>query len=264
MEMKIGIRLHPATDDPSKRGVSFKTMCPDCDVPVDWQGYECPECGKEINHYSHGNAGYEVGDDEYIILDRKEIDKIKKKRSKNVPILNFIPSRAMEKRKELLVGRTYIASPQEGSVKRYQWIAESLGHDWGIAKIVFSSGAETLVGFTTEIIETDGELVPILLFRELAYEKEKRELPDKLKDANWKELDEEELEYAGKMIDRFMADSVEEALDFLSNIKDEYTEDLENLIDKRLSGETVEIEVPEEEEKEEDDEELLKALAGEE
>lgn len=250
LEMKIPVRLHPATDDPSKGGVRLKTLCPKCQTKMKWQGYGCENCGEHINHWSKGDAGYEI-DDEIVPIKREEVKAVSKSRSVNVEILGFLLHENIEA--ERMAGKVYRASPQKEGVKYYQYLSEQLGDRWGIAKFCFGR-REVLLGFTAKADDELGR--NILVFHQLMFNKQMRGLPKKLKDAEWKELTNEEKEYAEMLISKFTIEPNWEEL------KDEYREDLEELIRKKQAGEEIEVEVPETEleEKEENELEVMKAI----
>lgn len=249
-----------------QESIDTKTLCPDCEEPtkMDWQGYTCPSCGKNINHWSQGDRGFEyekaVEDEcpncgteidtekykkcpecdeeipesttEHVRVTEEERNALKAERESTIELFGFVPEDSVEFPR-LSTSKPYHVIPQEEGEKQYAILAETLEDKVGIGKVVFGS-KEHLVG----IREVDGKLVANRLY----YDDEIREpSPFKLPDVSQKER-----EAAQEMVE---SNTIEPDW---GEYEDEYRSSLEDLIGKRLQGEEVEIETPEEPEEESD------------
>ena len=86
----IPIKLYPATDDKS---FSFHQLCPK-GHRIKYKRW-CPVEEKEIP-YSEIKKGYEIEKDNYVMIDKNDLDKIKLKTTKSIDIKEFVDSKELD------------------------------------------------------------------------------------------------------------------------------------------------------------------------
>lgn len=220
------VKLYKTAKD---KKIQFRSLCPDCETPLKRGNYYCPECGREVE-YGERKRGYQVGKDEFVVLENEELESLRLKRSKTIELKGFIQNDAMDER--FLSGREYYVVPQEGGKKPYKILAERLGDRIGLGKVVFRR-KEHLIGIT----ERKGQLhAQVLRYADEIRERPNFELP---------QISDKERETAEEMISEYtITPNWEE-------FSDTYSESVKELVKKKLEGEPVEIKRPKVEEEEE-------------
>lgn len=94
----------------------------------------CPDSGKEVD-YDDTARGIEVAKDEYVLVDEKEIEKLKPEKGKAIDIEQFVD---LEEIDPIYFDRVYYVTPTEGSAKSYRLLHEAMKDSGriGLAKIV--------------------------------------------------------------------------------------------------------------------------------
>src|SRR2546421_361827 len=85
--ISIPVRLYVATES---HGVSFRQLCPRHESPVKYKRW-CAEGDHEVS-FGEILRGYEVGKDEYVVLDDHDLDNLPLPTSKAIEIQEFVPS----------------------------------------------------------------------------------------------------------------------------------------------------------------------------
>jgi DNA end-binding protein Ku len=187
--------------------VKYKKTCQDCD-------------GAEVKNEDIVK-GYEYQDDNYIILEDEDFEKIKSKRDKTITIEKFVDLHLID---PLYFEKTYFVAPQ-GAVQAYSLLMgamESKGMA-GIAKTVLGT-KDTLIVLRVK----DGKM----LLNTLYFQDEIQQSPAK----DVKPVTSgKELELAKNLIENMIEDFD------ISSYKDEYREKLANLIDSKISGRALEV-----------------------
>ena len=180
----------------------------------------CPDTGKEIA-YDDTARGIEVGKDEYVLVDEKEIEKIKPERGRSIEIEQFVELDDID---PIYFDRVYYVTPTEGSSKAYRLLHEAMKESGrvGLARFVMRDkqyiAALRVVG--------DG-----VVLHTLHYADEVLSLDDALPGTIAKAKPAaKELQIAQQLIQ-----SMTKPLD-LSDFKDDYREQLEALVESKKHG----------------------------
>lgn len=257
----------------SEEKIDTTTVCPECDdpTPLDWQGYKCPECGRDVSHHSQADRAKDVGQD-VVKIDKKEMDAAKLSRSPHLDIKGLVDSSEVGFPRDSM-DKAYWLTPktsgkdQQNKVtkKCYGIMREMLGDKVAIGNIVFSN-KEYIIGIThvsedemKELYEQMGEdpsEVPdggSIMAQGLYYNEEIRTPSD----YEVAEIGPDEKEMADKVKDELSAEIEWE------DEKDRYKESLKDIIKKKVKGESVDVEEVEEETTSGDPMQMMKETVGE-
>jgi DNA end-binding protein Ku len=180
----------------------------------------CPDTGEEFE-YADTARGIEVAKDQYVLVEDKEIDAIKPEKGRTIEIEQFVDLKEID---PIYFDRVYYVTPTEGSAKAYKLLHEAMSASGriGLARFVMRDrqnlAAIRVVG--------DGIVLHTLHFDDEVLKLEDT-LPGTLAKAK---PAPKELDVAKQLIEAMTGD-----LDF-SKFKDDYREQLEDLIDKKRSG----------------------------
>jgi DNA end-binding protein Ku len=232
--VNIPVKLYTATRDHS---VSFRNLCPEHHEPLKYKRW-CPKGEHEVD-YNEMQKGYEIGDT-YVVIEKEELDKLKLDSSSTIDIDKFVDVAEVP---VLAYDTYYYVVPDKGGEKAYSLLHEvlTLTGNMAVGKVVLRS-KEYVVGiknykkgmilitlrYADEIVDLDQVL--------------SEELP---------EPSEKEEELAKMLVEKLAND-----LD-LSEYEDRYRTRVQELVEKKLKGESVEIEKVSEVEKTKD---ILEAL----
>lgn len=93
------------------QGISFKQLCPNCDVPVSYHRV-CPKCNQEIEYHQLKN-GFEISKDNIVVVDKTVFKTLE---SYPTTILGIIPTNSEF---EFITEKCYMLTPQKEAVKQY-------------------------------------------------------------------------------------------------------------------------------------------------
>lgn len=116
----IPIRMYLATEAHS--AVSFRQLCPHCKLPIKQQRH-CPT-DDHVVAYNDVLKGYEVGKNQFVIIDEEDLDKLPLKTTKTIDIMEFV-ERA-EVPLGLYVKSAYYLEPEEVGVKPFFLLKRAL------------------------------------------------------------------------------------------------------------------------------------------
>lgn len=176
----------------------------------------CEECnGKEVLTKDI-IKGYKTADDEYIVFEKQELERLKTPKDKTVTIDGFVNISEID---QVYYDESYYVEPQ-GADKAYFLLAEALESEGkaGIAKCVLGSRESVVL-----LRAKDGFLVLSTLF----FDEEIKPVPFK---ADNKQSSQKELVMAMSIIK-----SMEQKFE-PSRYKDEYTERLRSAIEQKKAG----------------------------
>ena len=128
----IPVRLYLATESKS---VSFRMLCPDCHTPIRNKRW-CPNEDKEVA-WSSTVRGYEVGKDEYVIVEDSDLDQLPLSTAHTIEILEFVDDNEIEA--GLYIKTAYYLEPEAVGVKPYYLLKAALESTGRVAvgKIAF-------------------------------------------------------------------------------------------------------------------------------
>jgi DNA end-binding protein Ku len=222
--VSIPIRLYPATEE---KGLKFNQLHDEDHGRIKYQRV-CAIDGEEVP-FEHIVKGYEYEKDKYVVLTDEDFDAVPVESSRAIDILQFVD---LEEIDPMYYKKTYYLIPEEMGVKAYTLLREAMSQTGrvGIAKVSFR----------------DKEHLAALRFRDDVFLLETMFWPDEIRAADFDEIGE-----SGKIKVRpqevQMAESLIENLTSTFNpeeYNDGYREALLQVVEKKVSGEEIEV-IPE-------------------
>jgi DNA end-binding protein Ku len=211
--VSIPVRIQNATKE---QKVSFHQITPCCGARVG-QDLRCKSCGQQVSR-AEVKKGYEISKDNYVVLERAEVEAVKLPSVKTIEVVGFIPADSLD---PITFAETYYIAPEEGGEKGYSLLLEALRELGRIA-----IGRLTMNGkeHTVAISSRKGLLLLTLLWypNEIVAPPEVGLVP----------ISERELELAKQLLKAM------DGVDF-REFKDRYVEALKELIKAKLEGKEV-------------------------
>lgn len=199
----------------------------------------CSRDGEEVQ-WSDIAKAYEVRKREFIVFSNEELEALTPKSDKKIKVDKFVPLASVD---DIYFDKTYFLIPEEDARDAYSLLLNSL-RDMGMAGV----GKFTLR--TKEYPVLIQVYENALLLRTLRYGYEVVNPIDMEDLYGLPEPDDEELEMAYKIIDN-LSDEFD-----IADYEDTFRERVEELVEKKMKGETIVIE----EQKTEEVKELMVAL----
>jgi DNA end-binding protein Ku len=219
--VNIPIQLEMAIHE---KTVSFHMMSDDGTCRLRRKLY-CPDTGKEFD-FSQTARGIELAKGEYVLIDEDEIKKLKPERGRTIEIVQFIDQDELD---PLYFDRVYYVVPTEGSVKSYKLLYDAMTHRKKIALARFVMRERQYIAAIRPL--GDG-----LALHTLHYVDEVVRPEDAMPSAlSRTKSGAKEIQAAEQLIE-----AMAEPLD-LSTFRDEYREKLQELIERRKHGKTIEV-----------------------
>jgi DNA end-binding protein Ku len=240
--VNIPVGVYLATED---REFSFNQLCGKAHR-IRYKKW-CPVEEREIP-YSEIKKGYEVSKDNYIVIDKPDLDRIKLRTTSTIDVKEFVDEKEFD---PILIEKSYYIAPdnkrKNRNDKAYSLLVRVLTDTKKVAvgKVVLKDKEHLVVirpyqrALVMHLVHYLDEIRPV-------------DEIDELKDIQRASLDNKELSL-GKMLVENLAS---EHLD-LSKYSDAYTKELEKLIDAKSKGKTI-VEKPVE--KVEETKDLVAAL----
>jgi len=116
----IPIRMYLATEAHS--AVSFRQLCPHCKLPIKQQRH-CPT-DDHVVAFNDVLKGYEVGKNQFVIIDDEDLDKLPLKTTKTIDIMEFVERDAVPL--GLYVKSAYYLEPEDVGVKPFFLLKRAL------------------------------------------------------------------------------------------------------------------------------------------
>jgi len=82
----IPVRMYLATEAHS--AVSFRQLCPHCQLPIKQQRH-CPT-DDHVVAFNDVLKGYEVGKNQFVLIDEDDLDKLPLKTTRTIDIVEFV------------------------------------------------------------------------------------------------------------------------------------------------------------------------------
>lgn len=225
--VSIPIRLYNAIE--TGRKVKFRQLHREDNSPIQYKKV-CRGC-EEVLSQSDIVKGYEYSDDNYVIIEPDDLEKLELKSTKVIEILAFVDENEVH---SILLEKPYYVGPSgDVGMQGYQLLASALNkaNKVAIAKVVIRERENTVV------IAPKGD---VLVMYELLYDEEIREEKDIPEFAPTK-VDESQVKLAETLIAQMTKEF--SSLD----LKDRYYDKVMDLIEKKVSGKEI-IRISEEEE----------------
>jgi DNA end-binding protein Ku len=180
--------------------------------------------GEEVS-YDDMVKGYEISPDQYVVLTKEELEELAPKKTRAIEIHDFVDVGDID---PIYFNQPYYLGPDKGSEKAYALLAKAMTESGkaAIARFVLRN-KENLAA-----IRSDGKVLTMATMR-FADEIVPPERLDDVLGADGEAPAKREVEMAEKLIDSLAADWNPEAY------RDEYREELLELIERKARGESV-------------------------
>lgn len=217
--VNIPVRVFPATD--SAATISFNQLHAECQTRIQQKRW-CPHCEREVP-LSEIVKGYEFEKGRYVVMTEEDISKVRPESTRVIDLVQFTDAAAID---PIYVERPYYLAPDGNmAVEAFAVMREGMKGKAGIGKLALY-GREYLVAVQPK----DRGLVMYTLrhareVRSMDNIDELQSVPSKVKP--------EEIKLARQVIQNF-----EGALDW-EEYRDEYQEQLQQIIDAKVAGEEV-------------------------
>lgn len=122
----IPVRMYLATESHS---VSFRLLCPNDHTPIKQKRW-CPLEDREVG-WTEAVRGFEVGKDEYVLIDDSDLDRLPLPTAQTIEILEFVDDNEIEP--GLFVKQAYYLEPETVGAKPYRLLRSALGRTGRVA-----------------------------------------------------------------------------------------------------------------------------------
>jgi len=248
----MGIRCKMYTAVFPEAGSRFNQIHRDCGSRIREPKW-CPVCEKFVDKKDEIKKGYKVGKEEYVIFEEEELKALKLKSNGSIEITEFVePSAISDVR---IFGKPYFLAPDWDTdrkkfmgLKEFTLFSETLRITglWAIGKMVQRDREHIVIirPFNSN---------NILLLQEIRYQTELKDVSEIKTDRV--QISERDLELSKMLFEAMKGDGD------LSKFTDRYEEALQELVERKLAGETIKVEaLPSREEAVDLAEQLLQSL----
>lgn len=236
--LTIPVKLYTAQRDAS---VSFSNLCPE-GHKLTYKKW-CPICNKEV-HSSEIKKGFQISKNQFVIFTQEEIEALKQKAEKSIEVLGFTDISATD---PVMFNKTYYIAPKEEIFAKPFYL---------LFDIMSETRKVAVVKFTFRNKEHLAILRPLktlfaltLLYTAESIVKEEQILPEKPKVS----VSEQEKELGKQLIENMNIDFHELWAEF----KDKFKEKIMEIVEKKLQGEEITVEIKEKKEEAVDLQEAL-------
>ena len=218
--VNIPIKLYSAVES---GGPDFRMLCKEHHAPIHYKRV-CEEGGEEVP-WNNIVSGLEIGKDDYFILTRDELDKLKPGGQENFEIIEFVDSDAL---KDIYYNKSYFVAPGEKSEKPY-FLFKGLLEEMGliaIGKFVMKNKEHLCALQPYE----QGMLLYILHYHQYV-----RDIGEVVP-AKQPEIGAKEKELGKQLIEKYREQELR-----MEEFRDTFMDRLKDLVRRKLAGEEIEI-----------------------
>jgi len=217
--VNIPVQLQTAVQE---KTVSFHMLSKDGSCRLRRKLY-CPETGKEVD-FGDTTRGVEIAKDEYVLVDDKEIERMRPEKGRTIAIEQFVK---LDEIDPIYFDRAYFVAPTNGSDKAYKLLHEAMKESGRVGLALFvMRGRQYLCALR---VSSEG-----LILHTMHYPDEVLSIDDALPSTLAKAKGPaKELGVARQLID-----AMTHPLD-LSNFHDDYREQVNALIERKRSGKKI-------------------------
>jgi DNA end-binding protein Ku len=214
----IPVRLFTAVRE---KRLHFRTLHDQDKVPLKQKMY-CPADGKEV-HPEHTVKGYEIEKDRFVVIRQDELDAARPKGTKAIEIQDFVE---LDEIDPLFFDRPYYVAPKPEGAKPYKLLLEAMEKTKkvGIAKVVMWNKE-----YLAALRPLDGALV----LETMHFNDEVIKVDTVPGVETTAKVDDRELKMATQLIDSLTTDFKP------AKYKDEYREQVMELIERKAAGEEI-------------------------
>lgn len=221
--VNIPIAVYLATEG---REFSFNQLCSQAHK-IRYKKW-CPVEEREVS-YSEIKKGYQIAKDDYIVIDKQDLDKIRLKTTNTIDVKEFVDEKEMD---PLLIEKSYYIAPDNKKNKNdraYSLLVKVLTDTKKVAvgKVVLKDKEHLIV-----IRPYQRELV-MHIIHYLDEIRPADEIPE-LKNTQKVSLDSKELSLGKLLVENLSTDHLD-----LSKYSDAYSKELEKLIDSKVKGKPI-------------------------
>lgn len=217
--VNIPVRMFAATED---KDVRFKTLHRKCRTPVRQERF-CPHCNEKVGP-DDVVRGFEYEPGSYVLIDDEDLEAIKPATAKTAEILDFVNLSEID---PIYFDKSYYLSPQDSSgAKAYSLLCEAMKSTGKIA-------VARITIRNKQSLAVIRAYRNVLILETIFYPDEVRpvsqvtDVPENVK------IEDRELEMARQLIESLTSEFKPE------KYRDEYREDLLELIRKKAEGEEI-------------------------
>ncbi len=218
--INVPVKMHAATES---QEFKFNYLHKECQNRIR-SIKKCPTCDMEV---STGDLvkGYEYEKDRYVVLKDEDLASLEQPMSRSIDILDFIDLQEVD---PIYYEKSYYLSPEETAQKAYRLLCQAMEESGKVALARVTMRSKQHLA-CLRVFEQG------LVMETMHYPKEIRHM-----DASWDRVDltEAEMNMARQLIDN-LARPFEP-----DKYRDELHEQMAQLIESRVSGETFKVEAP--------------------
>jgi DNA end-binding protein Ku len=220
----IPVRMYLATEAHS--AVAFRQLCPHCQQPIK-QLRHCPT-DDHVVPFNETLKGYEVGKNQFVIIDESDLDKLPLKTTKTIDIVEFVDR--TEVPLGLYVKSAYYLEPEDVGVKPFALLSRALAdtNKVAVAKIALRDREHLC------LIQVEGNA---LLCNTLNWPDEIRSTEDLKLPSNVK-ISDKEVQMATSLIEN-LSDSFKP-----ERYTDDYKAAFQQIVDQKMKGQKVTVSAP--------------------
>ncbi|MBO8170749.1 MAG: Ku protein [Bacillaceae bacterium] len=216
--VNIPVRMFTATED---KDIRFRQLHKECHTPIKYTR-TCPTCEEEVA-LDEIVKGYEYEPGRFVIVEKEELETIAPESKRTIEIVDFVDLKEID---PVFFDRSYFLSPSETGEKAYRLLQQAMEDTGkiGVAKITIRN---------KESLAVIRVYKGCIIMETIYYPDEVREvnqvpgLPENV------DVAENEMKMAVQLIENLAAEFDPE------KYKDEYRDNLKELIQKKLEGEEI-------------------------
>jgi DNA end-binding protein Ku len=216
--VNVPVKMFTAVRD---RGIHFHMLSEDGSCRLR-RKLICPETGKEYD-FNQTARGFEIAPDQYVIVTDDELNSLKPEAGRTIDITDFVDLASID---PTFYNRSYYLAPDERGGKAYHLLHEAMIRS---AKV----GIATFVMRQKQYLAALRPMQELLCLEVMNFADEIAPLDDFPGAQHAGEPDKRELQVAQRLIDALSGEFEPE------KYKDEYREQLSQLIEKKAAGEEV-------------------------
>ncbi|MDQ6708962.1 MAG: Ku protein [Candidatus Dormibacteraeota bacterium] len=220
----IPVRMYLATEAHS--AVSFRQLCPHCQQPIK-QLRHCPQ-DEHVVPFNETLKGYEVGKNQFVIIDDSDLDKLPLKTTRTIDIVEFVDRGEVPL--GLYVKSAYYLEPEDVGAKPFALLGRALAetNKVAVAKIALRDREHLC------LIQVEGNA---LLCNTLNWPDEIRSTEELNLPANVK-ISDKEVQMATSLIEN-LSDTFRP-----ERYTDDYKAAFQQIVDQKMKGEKVTVATP--------------------
>lgn len=221
----VPTKVFTAAED---KAVKFARLHGECKTHIVMQNY-CPKCAKVVE-FKDLIAGFKLGEDEYLAVEKGELESIKTKSQGHIDILEFVPLGFLQ---AIMLEHPYYMAPDRGDKK-----IVNKGAEKAFALLYGAMMSKGVVGIGKMVMKDKEHLVAlmpydgVILMSVLRWADEIRPTAELKNGAVV--LGEKEIALAGKLVESLLAKTFDHA-----KYTDEYEKRVQQMIQAKIDGKPV-------------------------